>query len=229
MEEYCGFSSAALIQVATSVASNEETPMAERVKQLQVLKKCGDRIAKLNVKSKCGGTVAKDLFDASRDEALEPEKIRDIYQRGLTSTKRQVAKASASKDHELKNIENMIQRISGTADNEIEEDMTTQQAPSLCPILRCALENPMKNSTCGHVYSLNGVIHLLMQANAPTGRVVPNTLAEIPGHFSARCPQFGCNKLLKSSTLKRDFATELTQRQQYVSTQGTETMEIEDV
>ncbi|KAI0559417.1 E3 SUMO-protein ligase Nse2 (Mms21) [Gracilaria domingensis] len=229
MEEYCDYSKAALVQVATSVASNDETPVDERVKKLKRLKKCGDRLAKLSVKSKCRGAISKELFDASRDEALEPEKIRGIYQSGLNTTKRQTTKATCSKDFELKNIDKIMKKITGTTDNDIEEDMTTQQAQSLCPILKCALDNPMKNMVCGHVYSLKGAIHLLMQANASSSRTVPSTLAEVPDHYSARCPQYGCNKLLKPSTLKRDFATELTQRQQQASTQEPETMEIEDV
>lgn len=173
--------------------------------------------------------VSKELFNKSKDAPLEPGQIKEIYEQGLENTQQTVDQTSTSNHPELINIERILQKVSdGMTDNDIEEDLTTQQAPTLCPILRCALDNPMKNTECGHIYSLKGVIQLLMHDNAPKGRDVPETIAEVPNHFSARCPQFGCNKLLRPSSLKRDFATELTQRQQQGSAQEPESVEIED-
>lgn len=174
--------------------------------------------------------VSKELFDKSKDGPLDPDQIKGIYEKGLENTQKTVDHTSISNHPELRNMERILQKVSGVMnDNDIEEDLTTQQAPTLCPILRCALDNPMKNTECGHIYSLKGVIQLLMHDNAPRGRAIPATIAEVPNHFSARCPQFGCNKLLRPSSLKRDFATELTQRQQQGSAQEPESVEIEDV
>lgn len=179
--------------------------------------------------AKCRTTIAKDLFDLSKDSIPDSKNIQQAYNNGVEVASRNITKAAASNHPDLKSILKTIRKVSGANDEDIEEHTTAQQAPLLCPILRCALDNPMKNAPCGHVYSLKGAIQLLMQHNAPRGKNPPAVLAEVPGHYSAKCPQFGCSKLVRPSTLKRDYATELSQRQQQSATQARESMDIEEL
>lgn len=72
----------------------------------------------------------------------------------------------------------------------------------------------MKNTVCGHVYSLKGVITALYQNNGiGDERRFPTSLDRVPQEFQARCPVVGCQHWISARGVKRDFVTELTQRQ----------------
>eukprot|EP01112_Ceratiomyxa_fruticulosa_P018511 TRINITY_DN5928_c0_g2_i1.p1 TRINITY_DN5928_c0_g2~~TRINITY_DN5928_c0_g2_i1.p1 ORF type:complete len:237 (+),score=66.29 TRINITY_DN5928_c0_g2_i1:166-876(+) len=71
----------------------------------------------------------------------------------------------------------------------------TQQEKVICPVTRKEMEEPLKNTVCGHTYSKAGITSLLR------------------GKRSNPCPVAGCNKQVSMSTLERDVEAELQVKQ----------------
>ena len=129
---------------------------------------------------------------------------------------------------ELKEINSLLASIDGDRDAEISVAAPTVRSALRCPILHGEIKLPMKNTACGHVYSCEGAVKLLLQANDyPSNRPQPTKLAEIPAGFRGMCPVAGCPSSFTASSLKRDFATELTQRTAASSSAPRQSLETE--
>lgn len=126
-----------------------------------------------------------------------------------------------------------MRELIGAVEGEDDEDAVhvaeARGGARRCPILGCALDRPVKNVQCGHVYSLKGAIMFLFQNCARRDARVPKELADVPTGYSASCPVAGCPKYFSATDLKRDFATELTQRQAQSQVRPRDSMDAEDL
>lgn len=152
-----------------------------------------------------------NVTDEDTTDELEAVYNRDM-EAAVKIAERNLRKETQEVQH-IQHLLNVVQNIDGS-DEEIRENFSTaQRRPTRCPILNCALENPLKNTKCGHVYSLKGAISLLFQKNAARSRTLPSTIDRVPSSYTAQCPCHGCPGVVRRDWLKRDFATELSQRQ----------------
>ncbi|KAL7565266.1 hypothetical protein ACA910_014560 [Epithemia clementina (nom. ined.)] len=137
-------------------------------------------------------------FDATLSELIEKE---------LAERKAENPPEDNEKYHDvckLLGIEVQRKRNKATADDDIEEVRNTgtasqgkTQAGRLkCPITTMDMEDPVKNTQCGHVYSRKGIEQLMRQSNRGS---------------SCQCPIAGCtNRSVTNDQLEKDLETEVT-------------------
>lgn len=140
-----------------------------------------------------------------------------MFNEGVSTAKQEGQRSSLNKAPEVVRVEKLIERISGAKDedDDIQETTTAGNTRNLrCPVLNSNIERPVKNTACGHVYSLKGVITVLYQNNGiGDERRFPSSLDRVPHEFQARCPVVGCQHWISARGVRRDFDMELTQRQ----------------
>lgn len=134
----------------------------------------------------------------------------ELYKSVTAEAKTKSEQFDVSSARDMKTIDNLIGALNS---KDIAWNPTVSAVPKRCPILHTELVNPVKCSDCGHVYSQEGAISYLYQGMRKTTRKLPVRLDDVPAHFEARCPVAGCPVTLRAASLKRDFATELSQRQ----------------
>lgn len=203
--------------------------------QLSALKEYTKNIAEVDTEAKYRHEVTKQigrgLVSVQRSDDIT--ELSDQYEAGCAQAIRNSTSRRFDNVSELKQIDQLIKAIQNADESgdEIQEDITTA-APQTqrCPILGGTMMNPVRNVECDHVYSLKGAISILFQRNAPSSRQIPESLDRVPAHFRTSCPMAGCGKQFSAGTLKRDYATELTQRQaQQSASMGRQSMEVEEL
>lgn len=145
------------------------------------------------------------------------EEFVGTFKAGVESAQQQAQRGSLTQAAEVARVQKLIERLSGACDEdlEIQENVGAGSSRNLrCPVLNRPIEQPVKSTVCGHVYSLMGIISALYQAQRimDEGRF-PKSLNQVPMEYETRCPQVGCSHYISAGKLKRDFDTELTQRQ----------------
>lgn len=139
-----------------------------------------------------------------------------LYNSGVASAQRQGRRSSHTRAPEVVRVQKLIDRLARSGDEELEIEEAVGSAPHTlrCPVLNQDIEKPVKSTVCGHVYSLAGIISALYQAQRIMNeRMFPKTLDLVPAEYETRCPVVGCQHEISAGKLKRDFRTELTQRQ----------------
>lgn len=196
--------------------------------QIQSMRKYAENInhvaAEISARQECYNNVATHLARSSDDDSSDA--LRATYARTLQQVEEKAQQAAVAQPlGELAKIDRLISVLSSSArgggdgdsdvDIDIEENLAGNlpQQPRRCPVTNGALVNPVKNRTCEHVYSLQGAIQILFQANGATAAELPTSLDDVPPHFWARCPSVGCSERISAASLRRDFQTEITQRQ----------------
>lgn len=162
---------------------------------------CGEMARQLNMELQSGEPIS-DLLG--------------LYDSGVESAEQQGQRSSYTRAPEVVRVQKLIDRLarSGDEDLEIEEAVGAASRTLRCPVLNQDIEKPVKSTVCGHVYSLAGVISALYQEQRVMDeRRFPKTLDLVPAEYETRCPVVGCQHKISAGKLKRDFGTELTQRQ----------------
>lgn len=173
------------------------------------------------------------LSEKAADREITGEDLLLKYEGSLREVKQKMASSELRSRDELEELEGMINALVNT-DNEdteiqVQENAIQNPTQSLrCPFTNGALKNPVKNSECKHVYSLEGVLSFFAQnAQAKIPSQSPS-LDIIPANWSARCPVAGCNSKIRRNQLKKDYHTQLSQRQMAMSAQQ-DSVDIDDV
>ena len=183
---------------------------------------------------KDGYKQIEQVLNGRGNGEISTDQLADMYESSATKARRAADEAGKTEGPEAKKIRDLIKKTARTGDSEEMEDIeiTENRSAALrrCPILNCELEDPVKNTVCGHVYSLKGAIQLLFQINASSQARVPNSLERVPPNYSANCPVAMCVQRLSPGQLRRDYATELTQRRmQSASASRRDSMDVEEL
>lgn len=192
----------------------------KHTKQLEQLKKCAVDLARIDTEARARSTACKELATAFSCEVQTGQVIEDpmaMFKRGVSNAKEKAKRPALQRAPEVLRVQSFIERIAGKNADEDDVQVDISSIPvqiTRCPLTGKDIENPVKN-VCGHVYSLEGIIQFLFQRNHGLRRdqLLPKTLTGVPSHFKAPCPYTGCTRSLTPSSLKRDFAVELSQRQ----------------
>lgn len=163
--------------------------------------------------------ILGQVKNAERDmrDGAEEIDLEEMY-KDLVESRKATWQGQACGEHEsIKTLKQLRRRA---IEEEDEEDELLVAGGSAnvdkCPITRANMEDPLKNSTCVHVFSTAGIVSLIAQANR-ISVTEPYTLDQLPMEAKARCPVAPCPHHVSRMTLKRDYATELTQRQNLAS------------
>eukprot|EP01098_Paradermamoeba_levis_P002536 TRINITY_DN12929_c0_g1_i1.p1 TRINITY_DN12929_c0_g1~~TRINITY_DN12929_c0_g1_i1.p1 ORF type:complete len:219 (-),score=63.64 TRINITY_DN12929_c0_g1_i1:210-866(-) len=148
-------------------------------------------------------TKLKDLQLQKQHQTHNPEEenLLETFERFLATEKkeRKQREAQEKKQHpKLKEFRQKIWRVhhkdTPLPEEENEELVimaTNDEADILCPLTRKELEEPMKNQTCGHVYSKEAIYSYIKSKKAgPFGQV--------------QCPVAGCRQAVTLGTLEYD-------------------------
>jgi SUMO ligase MMS21 Smc5/6 complex component len=135
----------------------------------------------------------------------------DMYKLEVDAKRHTWTDANATRgDRHMKEIDKFIAKLSGSDDDDIVVAAAAAVRNKRCPITGGEIEKPLCNKKCSHVYSTAGIVGMLCQSN---GSPQLSTLAQIPDHFSAKCPVAGCQHTVSKEFLERDYAMEMSQRQ----------------
>lgn len=176
----------------------------------------------------------EEVLNSGGNGEVSTDQLAEMYEDSATNAQKVADEAGRTEGPEAKKILDLMKKIArADRDDEMEDiEITENRSETLrrCPILNCELNNPVKNNVCGHVYSLKGAIQLLFQINASSQAQVPNSLERVPPNYSAPCPVAMCVQRLSPGQLRRDYATELTQRQmQSASANRRDSMDVEEL
>lgn len=198
--------------------------------KLEKLKADAKAIDIIDVEAKERAESCNWLSQLVSDREVSGEDLLLKYESSKREAKQKASQSADRQRDELQQIDAMIRNLQSTDDDdtEIQENPLHTTTNSLrCPFTNGALTNPVKNSECKHVYSLEGVLSFLAQ-NAQIKIPSQNpSLDIIPAKWSARCPVAGCNFKIRRSQLKKDYQTELSQRQMAMSVKQ-ESADVED-
>lgn len=204
------------------------------------MRKCAVALAKVDYEAIERKKITKEFTNklgrlSSSDEADPLEvalAVQQDFVRYSAATK-QAANPVAAKNKCVLEISKLIQIQTGENDDDVQEDLSAPSArPTKCPVSGGELSNPHINR-CGHVFSLGGIIGYLRQ-NAARGdrHVDPKLLEQIPAHWSSRCPIAHCRGKVQRDSLRKDFQSILSQRQQTATAREEEegdALEVEDL
>ncbi len=133
--------------------------------------------------------------------------VSAVFNAEASKATQTAARSRTSHDPRVKAV---AQLLGGDTGDEDEVQAVGERLQSTCPVLATPLVNPLRNTGCGHVYSYQGALQLLLQRLPPGSKFT--AIDQIPAATSVRCPVAGCNKNFTPRTLKRDYAVEHLQR-----------------
>eukprot|EP00177_Eucheuma_denticulatum_P005116 GFKZ01009321.1.p1 GENE.GFKZ01009321.1~~GFKZ01009321.1.p1 ORF type:complete len:202 (+),score=26.63 GFKZ01009321.1:543-1148(+) len=198
------------------------------------MKRCAIDLARIDAEAKGRKAVSIELYQALNNEIRHGNSVADpaaMFERGVQTAAKQARHPQVCKVQEVLEVQSFIDRFKAKEgdDDEVQVDIgSVAQHVTKCPLTGKPLERPVKN-ICGHVYSLEGVIQYLMQHNRASRADMPTELQEVPPQYSAPCAYTGCSTSIRAGTLKRDYATELSQRQMRTASQRRISMEVDNV
>lgn len=157
----------------------------------------------------CDRTIQKVSADLDGDAAA-------IFHEEASRAVQTAARSRVTNDSRLKTI---AQLLGGDTGEEDEVQAVGERVQTTCPVLATPLVNPLKSTACGHVYSYQGALQLLLQN---CGSAKHTSIDQVPDNISVRCPVAGCNKNFGRRTLKRDYAAEHSQRLRSATTRDSD-------
>lgn len=206
-------------------------PIFISIVKLKKLRDGAKAIDSVDVEAKYRAESCNWLSQLMTDREISGKDLLLKYETSKDEVKQKVLQPNGRQREELQQIDGMIKALQSADDDdtEIQENPLQGFAHSLrCPFTNGALTNPVKNSECKHVYSLEGVLSFFAQDAQVQIPSQNPSLDIIPTNWSARCPVAGCNFKIRRSQLKKDYQTELSQRQMAMSVQQ-ESVDIDDV
>lgn len=141
----------------------------------------------------------------------EPRNEVDTYRQQIDARKERWAGRDSSvvlEDSNVRELDELNRNIAGGDDDDVLCGVA--ETVSKCPFARTELVEPVRNKTCGHVYSTRGAIAYLVGSSHSRG--MPTSLEMVDKSISKRCCQAACHMQVSAATLERDFATEASQR-----------------
>lgn len=205
--------------------------MFTSIVKLKKLRDDAKAIDTVDVEAKYRAESCNWLSQLVTDREITGKDLLLKYETSKHEVKQKVSQPNGCEREELQQIDGMISALQSTDDDdtEIQENPLQGTVHSLrCPFTNGALTNPVKNSECKHVYSLEGVLSFFAQDAQVQIPPQNPSLNIIPTTWSARCPVAGCNFKIRRSQLKKDYQTELSQRQMAMSVQQ-DSIDIDDV
>lgn len=109
------------------------------------------------------------------------------------------AKLNEARGQQLEEAEDQDQDLGEDVDLVL-VNPNKKAVPEKCPFTMMPMENPRRNSACGHIYSEAGALSLL--ANAEPKRVGKGRTAKDVREI--KCPYSGCTKTVRQEWLQRD-------------------------
>lgn len=120
----------------------------------------------------------------------------------------------------------------GGDDDDVQEDVVAtgpQQRVLRCPFLNAALIHPFVNTKCNHVYSKDGIVtYFALKFKGMAHAQEWKEIKDIPDNVDIDCPVAGCSTTITKAVLKRDYQTEVTQRQMHSSSRR-DSMDVDDL
>lgn len=199
--------------------------------QLEKLKGDACAVHRVDVESKLRAESCSVFSQFVTDREKTGSDLLLKYETAVRDIQDKAAQSSATQREEIQQLQHLINAVQGIGDEdlEIQENLLQTSTHQLrCPFTNAELTNPIKNSECRHVYSLNGVLSCFAQNAQVSIPQSSQSLDIIPSSWSARCPVVGCNAKIRRNQLKKDYQTELTQRQMAMSTRR-DSVDIDDV
>lgn len=174
-------------------------------------------------------TDLNNLMETNID--FDVAQLREQFSQGAGKICTEVDAIQANDHQDFSAINKLLRTVQSADadDDDVQEDIVASQPRQLrCPILNSAMLNPHKNTKCNHVYSLQGVLEYLHQKNRTTSSRMPQSLQDVPKSWKCECPVAGCRRSVEAVSLKRDYETELTQRQ-IQSPEKRDALDVDDV
>lgn len=182
------------------------------------MRKCAVDIHLVGVEARARSSslskLGQEIDRHSNENAnIMPELLQSMHHQGSSAAKSAADAAANNPGNHAAQISQYIRNTTGDDEGDIQEDITTLQPREIrCPILNRVIDNPHVNTSCNHVYSLEGAIQLLYQSNGAAKAKLPESLDQVPSNFFARCPTAGCNGSFSRSSLQKNYELEITQR-----------------